>query len=93
MAFEPGKSGNPGGRPRLPAEVREMARGYTEQCIRKAGSLIEHKDPNVSLKALTFLMDRAWGKPTQPISGDDDGPPLKNLVEVRFVDPEDRRRG
>lgn len=87
--FKPGQSGNPAGRPRLPAEVRDLARGYTEKCILKAAEFIDHEDANVSLKALTFLMDRAWGKPAQPVDGDGDGGPIQQLVEIRFVKPGD----
>ena len=67
--------------------MRDLARGYTERCILKAAELIDHEDANVALKAVAFLMDRPWGKPAQPIDGDGDGGPIKQMIEVRFVRP------
>jgi hypothetical protein len=85
--FVKGTSGNPGGRLKIPEEVRALARDYTERCIHKAAEFIDHEDANVSLKAITILLERAWGKPTQPIDGDGDGGAIKQLVEIRFVKP------
>jgi hypothetical protein len=89
MPFEKGQSGNPGGRLKIPQEVRELARGYTEKCILKAAEFVDHQDANVSLKAIVFLTERAWGKPAQPVDGDGEGGAIKQLVEIRFVRPGD----
>lgn len=87
MPFEPGKSGNPNGRPKIPAEVRELARAATEQAINRAISLIDSPDENVALKAVNTVLDRAWGKPSQPVDGDGEGGAIRSLVEIRFVKP------
>ena len=34
--FQKGKSGNPGGRPRVVAEVRELARAHTAEAIQNS---------------------------------------------------------
>lgn len=90
MPFQPGQSGNPNGRPKIPAEVRELARGATVKALNRAIELIDSPDENVALKAVNTVLDRAWGKPTQPVDGDGEGGPIRNLVEVRFVKPGDR---
>ncbi len=56
---------------------RDKARRFSNEAynllvdIAKGG--LEDKD---RLKALEMLLDRAWGKPAQPIVGDDEAPPL-----------------
>lgn len=37
MPFKKGQSGNPGGRPRETREVRELARSYTAEAIKRLG--------------------------------------------------------
>ncbi|ACS41665.1 DUF5681 domain-containing protein [Methylorubrum extorquens] len=88
--FEKGKSGNPTGRPKIPAEVRELARGATVKALSRAIELIDSADENVALKAVNTVLDRALGKPTQPVDGDGEGGPIRSLVQVRFVKPGER---
>ena len=61
-------SGN-GGRPKLPAEMREIF-----QSRRKAAEiLVKHlraSDPRVSVAAAREILDRAYGKPVQSINVD-----------------------
>ena len=38
--FAPGQSGNPGGRPKGTAEVRELARKHTEAAIKKLAAIM-----------------------------------------------------
>lgn len=68
--WAPGRSGNPGGRPKLIAEVRDLARGATEAAI---GTLIEIMQDGrapaaARVSAATALLDRAWGKPAQAVA-------------------------
>ena len=69
--FQKGQSGNPGGRRKVSAHVTELAQAETEACIRKLVALRDGKKVahTVQLGATTALLDRAWGKPTQPIEG------------------------
>ena len=69
MRFKPGQSGNPIGRPRIPAEVRELARGATLEAIQLYIETMRDRglDPELRMKAADRLMDRAWGKPTQAV--------------------------
>ena len=40
---------------------------------------------SVRLQAAQFLIERGWGKATQPVAGDNDGVPIQHSLEVRFV--------
>ncbi|GJE37830.1 DUF5681 domain-containing protein [Methylobacterium persicinum] len=87
--FEPGKSGNPNGRPKIPAEVRELARSLTVEAIETHAEIMRDKaaPPAARGASANAILDRAWGKPTQPIDGDGEGGAIRSLVEIRFVKP------
>jgi hypothetical protein len=68
--FAPGISGNPGGRPKLPAEMREI---FQSRGLEAAEILVKHlraSDPRVSVAAAREILDRAYGKPVQSINVD-----------------------
>lgn len=77
MKFEKGRSGNPGGRPKAEREVIELAREASPRALGRLVELIESQDPRAAIAASNAVLDRAFGKPTQPISGDDDKPPIQ----------------
>ena len=75
--FRPGQSGNPGGRPKGSAEVRELARHHTVAAIEKLVAIMTAgQSEQAQLLAANSLLDRGWGKPTQPIGGDYEAPPV-----------------
>ena len=64
--FEPGHSGNPGGRPRVVGELRELARVYAPEAIRELARLaLKAKSETARVAAIRELLDRGYGKPTQ----------------------------
>lgn len=82
--FQPGRSGNPGGRPinKFAAYIRkntnqgeELAKGVLEM-------FREANDPDIKIKAATWLRDSGFGKPQQSIDleGSFQGPPIIKIV-------------
>ena len=81
--FAPGASPNPGGRPAALAEVRELARQHTTLAIDTLVKIADRgKTEMAKIAASNALLDRGWGKATQPISGDDDMPPVAMTMTV-----------
>jgi len=59
-------------------DIRSLARSHTESALKVlAGIMNEPEAPHAArVAAANSLLDRGWGKPTQPVSGDPDGAPL-----------------
>src|SRR5215510_11563187 len=70
--WPPGRSGNPGGRPKAALDVQELARAHTPDAIRALVAALD--SPRERVAAATALLDRAWGRPVQAIAGDQDAP-------------------
>ena len=84
--FKKGQSGNPGGRPAVIAEVRDLARKQTEKAVKALISIMDNSKapPAARVGAANSLLDRGWGRPAQVISGDSENP-HKLIVEI--IDP------
>lgn len=82
--FQPGQSGNPGGRPKESNVVRELARAHTERAIAVLSLALD--DPKLCVAAAQALLDRGWGKPAQGVelSGTGGGP-IESKVIVEYV--------
>lgn len=70
--FTAGQSGNPGGRPRLPDDVRSLARSYTREAIMTAAEIMQNPEETgtARMTAVNTLLDRGWGKPAQHLTLD-----------------------
>jgi hypothetical protein len=70
--FKKGQSGNPGGRPKVVAEVKELAREHTGKAIETLVSIMTNTKgaPAARVSAANALLDRGYGKPPQHITGD-----------------------
>ena len=68
--FKPGQSGNPGGRPRVLRDVQELAREKSPEAIETLSNIMHDTKapPAARVAAANALLDRGYGKPTQPIS-------------------------
>ena len=67
-----GQSGNLGGRPKVIAEVKELARAHTAEAIQTLVSIMTNPKsaPAARVSAANALLDRGYGKPPQHITGE-----------------------
>lgn len=56
------------------ADIRSLARNHTEEAIDRLAYWMRQDNPRASVGASIALIERGWGKPTQPIAGDQDNP-------------------
>ena len=75
--------------------IRSLARVHTERAVQVLQGIMDHPDspPAARVAAASQLLDRGWGKPTQPIAGDDDADAIRvELIKRLIVDPNDSSR-
>ena len=65
--FKPGHSGNPGGRPKMPAALREAMRALADDAVRVLEEALTSDDERVRLMAAAQIFDRGYGKPNQTV--------------------------
>jgi hypothetical protein len=85
MPWEKGKSGNPGGRPKAEREVVELAREASPRAIGRLIELIENTEPRTAIAAANSVLDRAFGKPTQPLAADPENPLIPETPSVEAL--------
>jgi Family of unknown function (DUF5681) len=67
--FQPGRSGNPGGRPKAAYDLQALAKEQTAASLRTLVELRDNSsDDNIRMKAASYILDRAWAKPMQNVS-------------------------
>lgn len=61
MPFQPGQSGNPKGRARIPDDVKAAAKAATPKAIETLVRALDDRSPRVRILAAEKLLVRAWG--------------------------------
>lgn len=85
MPFQPGQSGNPGGRPAESSALKKMAREHAVKAVAVLVSALDDEDARIRVAAASAILDRGFGKPAQAIvGGDADDSPIvtKSVVEL-----------
>jgi hypothetical protein len=73
---------------KAPIEIRSLARKHTEEALDRLVFWMRSDNAKASVASSAALLDRGWGKATQPISGEEDGPPIKfTRIELIGVSP------
>ena len=87
MPFKKGQSGNPGGRPKEVAEVRELAKEHGSAAIERLVELMASDNERTAVAACEAILNRGYGRPPQAVNlaGEEDGPPIQMQGVVRFV--------
>ena len=86
--FKAGVSGNPGGRPKAVEEIRELARAHCPDAIAELARLaVEAKSESARIAAIRELLDRGYGKATQPLADETipDGEPFEFTINIGQV--------
>ena len=73
---------NPGGRSRLPADIREAFKAKAPQALEVLTRCLQSGDDRVAMMAAQAILDRGYGKPTQSIDVREDGPTVRYYAEM-----------
>lgn len=81
--FQPGKSGNPFGRPKADVVVRDLAREHTAEAIKTLVEIASNPKASESarVQACNALLDRGWGKAPQYTENVSVGMGLQEFLE------------
>ena len=84
MPFKLGQSGNPSGRPKVVAEVRDLARQHTTMAIQTLVEIAADKKQNAQARvaASNSLLDRGYGRPFQSVSVASEVPQYRRVIVI-----------
>ena len=91
MTFRPGESGNPGGRPRAVVAIRELVQAKGPDLVERlmTMALADNTEDRVRIECIKVLLDRGYGRPPQPITGEDGASGPQRIV-VGWLPTEDK---
>jgi hypothetical protein len=81
--------------PKTLTDIRSLARSHTHNAINVLAAIMRNKNatPAARVSAANAILDRGWGKATQPIENGDDGAlELIHRIERIIVHPENSDR-
>jgi hypothetical protein len=87
MALGRKTGGRAAGTPnRATADLKTVAREYGPRVIEKLWGICEKGESDqAKINAARELLDRGYGKPAQPVSGDGDGEPITVIHRVQWL--------
>ena len=87
MPFEKGKSGNPGGRPKVIGEVQTLARQYTKEAIETLRDIMQNKKAPPAARgfAANSILDRGYGRPSQTINSGPSDKALDQMTDAELI--------
>lgn len=72
--WQPGKSGNPGGRPKQNYKIAEICRAHTEEAVEKLVHLMRNSESDdIQFRCAEALLNRGYGRAPLAIKLDDEG--------------------
>lgn len=59
---------------KTPTQIKSLARAHTETAVNVLAGIMNDKEAGAPARvsAATSLLDRGWGKPAQPVRGEDE---------------------
>lgn len=76
--FQKGQSGNPSGRPKRSAIVKELAQDAAPDAFKRVIELSQSDDERVAFVACQEILNRAYGKPTQAVEVHD----VRDIIDL-----------
>ncbi len=62
--------------------LKQVCRDHSESAVAALVEILADGSETARLTAAKELLDRGWGRATQPVSGDDEEPPIRTAVDL-----------